>query len=208
MSKDGRGGRREGAGRPTGTGRFGDEPLVKMALPARLRQEVIDFAVARLAKHHETSPLVDRLPTPEHVLRAPLQPSHRAVPLYLQGVRAGFPTPAADEVDQELDLNQYLLEGDGETTFMVRVEGDSMIEAGLFDDDLLVVNRRQRPQHGDIVVALLDGTEFTCKRLYSKDGRIALLPENPAYPPIEIRGEREMKIWGVVTGMVRKLGRK
>jgi len=208
MSKDGRGGRRDGAGRPSGTGRFGDEPLVKVALPARLREEVIDFAVARLAKRHDTTLLAERRELPEHALRAPLQPSRRAVPLFLQGVRAGFPAPVADEVDQELDLNQYLLEGDGETTFMVRVEGDSMIDAGLFDDDLLVVNRRQRPQHGDIVVALLDGTEFTCKRLHSKDGRIALLPENPAYPPIEIRGEREMKIWGVVTGMVRKLGRK
>lgn len=123
------------------------------------------------------------------------------LPLYEPKVPAGFPSPATEYLGGTLDLNDYLVSNQT-ATFFAKVEGDSMIGAGIFEDDLLVIDRSIQPKHNHIVVAVVDN-EFTVKRLATRDG-IQLLPENPAYQPINVSGETEIQIWGVVTGIVRK----
>ncbi len=118
-------------------------------------------------------------------------------------VAAGFPSPANEYLDRPLDLNEYLVT-QPVATFFVRVEGDSMQGAGIFSGDLLVVDRSAPPLDGKIVIAFIDG-EFTVKRLEKKGKKLRLLPENPRFSPIEITGEMEMVVWGVVTGVVRKV---
>ncbi|WP_293765858.1 translesion error-prone DNA polymerase V autoproteolytic subunit [uncultured Aquitalea sp.] len=125
-----------------------------------------------------------------------------SLPLLAHSVRAGFPSPADDYLEEPLNLNDYLSDNPL-TTFLMRVKGDSMSGAGILEGDILVVNRSLAPQHGDIVVAVIDN-DFTVKRLWRKQGRAALLAENPAYPVIQQQGEQEWRIWGVVSGSVRK----
>jgi DNA polymerase V len=136
-------------------------------------------------------------PMPKGV-RRPLQ-----LPLYVWAVRAGFPSPADDYIEGLIDLNQYLVH-DEPGTFMVRVAGDSMRDAAILPGDILVVDRSLAPADGNIVVAEIDG-EFTVKELRREFGRIALFAHNPAYPPILLREGQELVIFGVVTGLLRKL---
>lgn len=124
------------------------------------------------------------------------------VPLYLEAVPAGFPSPAEDYVEGDLDLNEYLVRNPA-ATFMVRVQGDSMIGAGIHDGDVLVVDRSREAAPGKIVVAVLDG-ELTVKRLARRGEQYLLEPENPDYAPIVVENGRELFVWGVVTGMVRR----
>ncbi|MFB9170222.1 LexA family protein [Chromobacterium piscinae] len=125
--------------------------------------------------------------------------------LVLAPVRAGFPSPADDYLDDNINLHEYLV-ADPPATFIVRVRGDSMIGAGIDNGDLLVVDKGLAPAHGDIVVAVIDG-EFTVKRLHSRGGSCALMPENPAYAPITLHSGQELLVWGVVTGAVKKFRR-
>lgn len=118
-------------------------------------------------------------------------------------VAAGFPSPADDDLDRDLDLHELLIAHPA-ATFYVRLVGDSMTGAGLCSGDILVVDRSIEPQHGQIVIAVLDG-ELTVKRLHRRDGQVQLRPDNPRYPVIDIGGDQELVIWGVVTGSVRKL---
>ncbi|BAK76485.1 peptidase S24 and S26 domain protein [Pseudogulbenkiania sp. NH8B] len=140
--------------------------------------------------------MIDTLFTPAS------DPPSLALPVYGSRVPAGFPSPADDYLETALDLNQYLIE-DAAATFMVRVSGDSMLGAGISDGDVLVVDRSIPPAHGQIVLAAVDG-EFTVKRLHKRSDRVALLPENPAYPPIELHNGQELQVWGVVTGCIKK----
>ena len=126
-----------------------------------------------------------------------------AIPLYLDAVPAGFPSPADDYVETALDLNRYLVSNPA-ATFMVRVCGESMTGVGIVDGDVLIVDRSKDPASGRIVVAVLDG-ELTVKRLCRRRGRIFLMPENDAYDPIEVGDGQELTVWGVVTGVVRRL---
>lgn len=127
------------------------------------------------------------------------------MPLFTERVAAGFPSPAQDYVEQTLDLNELCIKRPA-ATFFVRVEGDSMTGAGIFAGDILVVDRSIQAEHGDIVIAALNG-EMTVKELELKP-RIRLLPRNPAYPPIEIPEGAELSIFGVVTNVVRNMRRK
>ncbi|MBM2884123.1 translesion error-prone DNA polymerase V autoproteolytic subunit [Chromobacterium phragmitis] len=133
------------------------------------------------------------------------QPGGHSLPLVLAPVRAGFPSPADDYLDDNINLHEYLVE-DPPATFIVRVKGDSMIGAGIDNGDLLVVDKGMTPAHGDIVVAIIDG-EFTVKRLHQRGGSCALMPENPAYAPITLHSGQELLVWGVVTGCVKKFRR-
>jgi DNA polymerase V len=119
-------------------------------------------------------------------------------------VSAGFPSPAADYEDKRLDINEYLVRNPV-STFFFSVEGDSMEGAQIFDGDILVVDKSIRPRHGQIVIAFVDGQRLV-KRLYRRAGRVALLAENPVYPPLEIRDGMELVIWGVVTGKFKHFG--
>jgi len=119
------------------------------------------------------------------------------IPLFCDLIKAGFPSPADDYSDSSLDFNEYLIKNRA-STFIVRVQGDSMIGAGIDTGDLLVVDRSIRPEPGRIVIAVVDG-DFTVKRLHRELGRWSLLPENPDYPVINITGEMDFQVWGVVT---------
>ena len=124
------------------------------------------------------------------------------LPLYLSPVAAGFPSPAEDYVDRQLDLNELLVRNPA-ATFFVRARGDSMRDAGIATDDLLIVDRAAQPRNGSIVVAALDG-ELTVKRLCRKNGRLFLVPENPDYTPLEVPPEASLTVWGVVTYVIHK----
>jgi DNA polymerase V len=121
-------------------------------------------------------------------------------PLYLSRVAAGFPSPADDHVEKHLDLNEHLIKHK-DATFFVRVQGDSMIGAGIFDNDMLVVDRALKADVGRIVIAAVNG-ELTVKRLMRKDDKVWLVAENPAYAPIEMKEGMEFVIWGVVTNAI------
>jgi len=124
------------------------------------------------------------------------------LPLYLCRVSAGFPSPAGDYVESNIDLNEWLI-GNKLATYIVRVEGDSM--AGeIHSGDRLIVDRSLEPRNRDVVVACIDG-EMIVKRLLVEDGRCLLAADNPEYPPVEIDGDRELIIWGVVTHGIRRL---
>ena len=112
-------------------------------------------------------------------------------------VAAGFPSPADDYMEDYLDLNQLLI-SEKESTYLVRVKGESMINIGIFPKDLLIVDRSRDPIDGDIVIAVLDG-ELTVKRLEKRGHRVALVAENKKFPPIVVREDQEFLVWGIVT---------
>ena len=121
----------------------------------------------------------------------------------LQTVAAGFPSPAEDYADRPLDLHELLIEHPS-ATFFVRVEGDSMQEAGMHSGDILVVDRSLNPHSGKIVVALLNG-EFTVKRLKIEGDNIYLIPENSRFPSIKIEEGMDFQVWGIVTYVIHRV---
>ncbi len=126
------------------------------------------------------------------------------LPLYLERISAGFPSPAQDYVEQRLDLNKLCVKRPA-ATYFVRVAGDSMIEVGIYPDDLLVVDRSVKEKAGDIVIASLNG-EFTVKVLETDP--IRLVPQNHNYQPILIAEADDFEIFGVVTSVVRSIKRR
>lgn len=124
-----------------------------------------------------------------------------SLPLFLESISAGFPSPAEDHLEKTLDLNEFLIKNP-KATFILRVSGSSMVGAGINDKDILIVDRSLEAIHGKIVIAVLDG-DLTVKRLHRKDGVILLLPESPAFKPIEIKKESDLQIWGVVTNVIK-----
>lgn len=145
-----------------------------------------------------------RLPTSsiENVLKW-VQHKFYRLPFYQYAVPAGFPSPAEDEISETLDLNELLIKHPA-ATFFLRVSGSSMIKAGIHDNDILVVDRSLDPVHGKIVIASVNG-ELTVKRLHRVGEKVQLVAENDTYPPIEITGEVDLRIWGVVTAVIHPL---
>lgn len=133
--------------------------------------------------------------------RLPDAPSPRQ--MFAYKVPAGFPSPAEDYAEGLLDLNDFLVEHEA-ATFFIRVQGHSMTGAGILDGDILSVDRSLEARHGDVVLAVLEG-ELTVKVLEKTRGQIRLVPRHPDYAPIEFGPDRELILWGVVTGVVRKL---
>lgn len=163
------GGKRAGAGRPKGKGKYG-EPTELMRIPLSKLSEVKHFL------DNKTS--LD-------------------IPLYSSKVRAGFPSPADDYIQAYLDLNTHLVKHPAATFFLIAA-GDSMTEAGIQSGDMLIVDRSLEATHNKIVIAAVNG-ELTVKRLAKKNGRVQLLAANPKYAPIDITEEQELVIFGVVT---------
>lgn len=130
-----------------------------------------------------------------------LNPASLPLPLYTSRIAAGFPSPADDHLEAPLNLNEHLVKHPA-ATFVVRVDGDSMTGAGIYNGDLLVVDRSLEAKSGSIVVAVVNG-ELTVKRLWMRNRRIRLVPENPAYEPIEIGDFSELVVWGVVAHVIR-----
>ena len=106
-------------------------------------------------------------------------------------------------MDTKLDLNEYLVRNQP-ATFLVKVQGTSMENAGILDGDILVVDRSLEPSSGKIVIGVIDG-EFTVKRIEIRAGRLFLLPENDSFKPMEITPDMDFKIWGIVTFAIHKL---
>ncbi|VEG90241.1 LexA family protein [Legionella spiritensis] len=171
------GGRRAGAGRPRGQGKYG-ETTKSIRIPLSRVSEVRAFLDSGQASNK--------------------------LPLYSSTVRAGFPSPADDYIETYLDLNQHLVKHPAATFFVV-ASGDSMIGAGIASGDMLIVDRSLEPVHGKIVIAAING-ELTVKRLSHQDGRMRLMPENKHYKPIDITEDLDMVIWGVVTHVIHRTG--
>ncbi len=131
--------------------------------------------------------------------------AHSSIPLYASRPAAGFPTPGDDHIERTLDIHDLVVQNPA-ATFFVRVEGDSMKEAGIFSGDVLVIDRSRNPKNGSIVVAALNG-ELVVKRLKQTSARqdFELVSENEEYAPIKVGEGEECHIWGVVTGLVRQL---
>jgi DNA polymerase V len=127
------------------------------------------------------------------------------MPLPFDGVKisAGFPSPAADYEDKRLDINDYLVRNPV-STFFFPVQGDSMEGAEIFEGDVLVVDKSVEAQHGHIVVAFVNG-ERLVKRLHCRNGKVALVAENPKHPPLIIREGVELTVWGVVVGKFKRM---
>lgn len=133
------------------------------------------------------------------------EPIHQEIPLYTETIHAGFPSPAADHTDRALDFNTLLIHRRA-ATYCLRVTGESMIEAGILPDDILVVDRSLRPVEHDIIVASIHG-EFTVKEYLRRLGRVVLHPCNPGFNDIIISPDDDLQIFGVVTGVVRQYKR-
>ena len=119
-------------------------------------------------------------------------------------IKAGFPSPAEDYLQESLDFNRDLIKHP-ESTFYGRVDGDSMIDAGICDGDIAVIDRSVEPTDGDVVVGYVNG-EFTIKYLdltHKKDGYIELRPANRLYSPIRINECDDFEVWGVVIWTIK-----
>jgi DNA polymerase V len=123
--------------------------------------------------------------------------------LCIGSVPAGYPSPLAEQAKELVDINSHLIRNEI-ATYIFRFKGNAMIDAGMFDGDVLVVDRSIEPKHNNIVLAKLNN-EFIVKRLYLQDGLIKLISENPIYPPLVIKERDDFAFWGVVTNSIHKL---
>ena len=181
------GGRRDGAGRPKGSGKY-KEPTKAIRVPEGSLKFIQDY--------------LKRYPELSSESSNKLTISKLKIPIFSAKVAAGLPSPAEDHIETTLDLNDYMVLHP-DSTFMLRVEGESMKDIGILPNDVLVVDRSLKPNHNKIVIAAIDG-ELTVKRLYHRSGVIKLLPENSAYPEISFESETDLTIWGVVVGSFRR----
>lgn len=123
------------------------------------------------------------------------------LPVYTEGISCGVPNPQYESISDKLDLNRQLIQNPL-TTFYAKVNGQSMIDDGIDDGDLLVIDRSLEPAHGKIAVCFIDG-EFTCKRIAVKRDGVWLMPANVDYRPIHISEESNFQIWGIVTHVIK-----
>jgi DNA polymerase V len=126
-----------------------------------------------------------------------------AVPYFEVGVAAGEPSYVSEYFESTINLNKELIKNP-KATFCCRVNGQSMIDAGINDGDLLIVDRELKPNNNNIVLAVING-DYTVKRLYKSGDELFLQPENINYSPIKITQFMDFRIWGVVTGVIKKL---
>lgn len=169
-----KGGKRTGSGRPKGTGKFG-EPTMAVRIPISEVENVLKW----------------------------VQNKFYRLPFYQDAISAGLPTQASDAVEETLDLNELLIRRP-ETTFFLRVSGSSMIKAGIFHNDILIVDRSIQPSNGRIVIAAVNG-ELTVKRLSLDSHKVQLVAENDNYQPIDITNDTALHIFGVVTNVIHSL---
>lgn len=171
-----RGGKREGAGRPLGQGKF-KEKTKPLRIPESKVLQVLNFI------HGKNKAM--------------------KLPLYSCYVAAGFPSPADDHIQKNLDLNEHLIHKPA-ATFFVRAQGNSMTKAGIHEGDILIVDRSLTPIHGKIVIAAVDGM-LTVKRIIFKGKETWLYPENDEFKPILLEEYQDVTIWGVVTNVIHKV---
>jgi len=170
-----KGGKRSGAGRPVGTGKF-KSPTKLMRIPADMEDGILNF----------------------------IRSGGGSIKFFSSTVQAGYPELAGEgDEGENINLHSYLVDKD-EDIFILTASGDSMIHAGINDGDLLLVNSRVEAREGDVVVASING-EFTVKRLSYAKGKVILQPENPDYRPIKIRDGDDMQVFGVVVHSIHKV---
>jgi DNA polymerase V len=192
MSPPDHGGSRPGAGRKPGSNAYG-EPTQPLRIPLSQTPTVLAFLDAYRQETKASDPR-----------RVSQDPPPMPLTAYLSAVPAGFPSPAADYAE-ELDLNQHLIvQGHSEATFILRVTGHSMVGAGIFDGDEVLVDRAMRPQEGSVVVAVVNG-DLTIKRLTFRAGLPVLQAENPHFADRTFAEGEELSIWGVVTRVLHRV---
>ncbi len=131
--------------------------------------------------------------------------SRKILPLANESISAGFPSPADDYMDIGIDLNEQLIRHPA-STFFLRASGHSMLEAGIQDGDLLIIDRALEPKPGHIVIAILDGS-FTLKRLVRQQGVLYLEASHPNYPKLDLRHYGDVQIWGVAIYSIHNLNK-
>ena len=182
-----RGGARPGSGRPKQYSGY-DEGTVRVSVPSSMRGKVLDYVQAK-PQLDAVAPVLFKIP------------DHLVVPLY--SVPAGYPSPAQDYLEEELDITSYMLGPKRASVFLFRIGGHSMKDAGILHDDIIIVDRALDANDGHIVVASLFG-EFTCKYYREKKGVKYLVPANKDYKPIRITEDMEFTIFGRYDGLIRK----
>lgn len=193
------GGKREGAGRKLGTGKF-SEPTIVSRLPISQVPMIKDFLAA-----YQRKKMLESMDTVADFKMPAIDLRSIALPLFLSKVPAGFPSPAEEHIEKRLDPNDFLID-QKDATFFVTIQGYSMIDVGLMPNDVAVIDRSKIATIGDIVLALVDG-EYTIKILNrKKDGTPRLLPANNtgAFAPIEIKDGMTFEVWGVVISSFRR----
>lgn len=128
------------------------------------------------------------------------------LPIADGGIKAGFPSPAQDFMDLSIDLNKELVKHPS-STFYGRVSGDSMVDAGIYDGDILIIDKSLEPKDGDMAVCFIDG-EFTIKYIKIEETVIWLVPANENYKPIKVTEDNDFLIWGIVTYSIKNVKRK
>lgn len=192
-TKETRGGARLNAGRKKGSSAYG-ESTIALRIPESLVPTVKNLLDNRKRQFEVLACNSTAILFPAKA------PSLISIPLFIGKVPAGFPSPADDYVEKTLDLNELCIKQPA-ATFFVRVEGESMLGAGIHPNDILVVDRSIEPVPGKIVVCALNG-ELTVKRLDCENDQLKLKAENPNYPDIELHEEIDMIVWGVVTNVI------
>jgi DNA polymerase V len=124
-------------------------------------------------------------------------------PYFEEGIKAGFPSPAGDFAETSIDLNKELIQNPN-ATFYARVCGDSMMDMGIDDGDLLVIDKSKEPSTGKVAVCFIDG-EFTLKQIKLENDFCLLLPANKKYEPLKVNADNNFFIWGIVTYVIKKL---
>lgn len=140
---------------------------------------------------------IQRSQQPQALTQTPVE-----LPLAGDRVQAGFPSPAEDFAVKRIDLTEVLITHP-QASFLLRVAGTSMVDAGISDGDMLVVDKAIKPRHGHIVVAVIDG-EFTVKFLQHRAGRTWLRAANPTFPDIRPKDHQTIEVWGVVTCCIKR----
>ncbi len=127
----------------------------------------------------------------------------RELPFITSGIKAGFPSPAADFDETRISLDKALVKNP-DTTFYAKANGQSMKGAGIDDGDIMVIDRSIEPRNNKIAVCLIDG-EFTVKRIKKTKEELLLIPENSDFQPIKINEDNQLVIWGIVTYVIKKV---
>ena len=124
------------------------------------------------------------------------------LPFYDVGIQAGFPSPADDFIELSIDINKEYIKN-RDATFFAKVKGHSMKNVGIFDGDLLIIDKSIEPQDNKIAICQVDG-DFTVKRIKIDNDTVWLIAENEAYNPIKVTADNELMIWGIVVASIKK----
>lgn len=211
----GRGGKRIGAGRPKGSGKYG-EPTKAMRVPQSLANQLepilknwqtIAHSGTEQSNFSDSEAILQalRFNSPESNVQVLAPSVAQLIPLYSHSVAAGLPASVDEAIEEKLDLNAALTR-DPSRSFCVRANGDSMIDAGIQDGDVMLVDTSIEASDNDIVIAVVNN-ELTVKRLRQTPENLWLQPENVNYPAIIVTEETDLRVLGVVTCTIHQFVR-